>query len=48
MDGSVSDVEAVSSTLVFPEGTRIKRGMKVKVVGHALGCNFIARKVTVL
>lgn len=47
-DGSMSDVEAVSNTLVFPAGTRIKWGMKVKVVGHTVGCVFIARKITVL
>jgi hypothetical protein len=47
-DGSVSDVETVSSTLVFPAGARVKWGMKIKVVGHTVGCVFIARKITVV
>jgi hypothetical protein len=47
-DGSVYSVITTPNTPVSPKGTRLKWGMRIKVVGHKMGTMFIALKIRVL
>jgi hypothetical protein len=47
-DGTLSNIQAVSSSIFHPTGTRIRWGMKIKAVGHTVGGLFVAREITVL
>jgi hypothetical protein len=47
-NGIVSNVYVTSTTIIHPMGTRLKRGMKIKLSGHPMGIDFIAEKIKVL
>jgi hypothetical protein len=47
-DGGMIDVASTPSTIIFPPGTYIQWGMKIKAVGQAAGSVFLARKITAL
>jgi hypothetical protein len=47
-DQSVNDIHVVSSTVVFPAGTRIRPGARVIAIGHKVDHVFIAREVRIL
>jgi len=47
-DQSVNDIQVVSSTVIYPAGTRIKPGARIVAIGYKAVHGFIAREVRIL
>jgi hypothetical protein len=46
-DGRIVDIQVTPNTILTPLGMRLELGKRVIVLGHTVGCYFIARKITI-